>query len=132
MDPAPDPTPDPTPFFSNFKETKNWFFPFFFSYNFFAKIMYYILFCKHYFCPLNTFKRKRKGSGSIPLTNGFESRRPKNMRIRIRGSIPLDYGCGPSYFFWFSRTWYIYGRPNNIRILRMRIRNTGNKEVTKQ
>jgi hypothetical protein len=42
-------------------------------------------FCRHFFSPLNTFMRKREGSGagSAPLTNGPGSGRPKNMRIRI-------------------------------------------------
>ncbi len=41
------------------------------------------LFCKHYFSPLNTFYKKREGSGSrsgagsILLTNGSGSKRPK-------------------------------------------------------
>jgi hypothetical protein len=62
-----------------------------------------MLFYKHYFSPLNTFMRKEKDpdpylrlmdpggpktcgseTGSIPLTNGSGSRRPKNMRIRLR------------------------------------------------
>jgi hypothetical protein len=40
--PDPDPTQDPTPFSSDFEDTKK------------------VLFCKHYFRPLNTFMRKGK------------------------------------------------------------------------
>jgi hypothetical protein len=75
MDPdlAPDPAPDPTPFFSDFKDAKKLFLFIFCSYNFptgtlssvlkikfFAKILFKILFCKHYFSSLNTFMRKGK------------------------------------------------------------------------
>jgi hypothetical protein len=41
-DPHPDPTSDPTPFFID------------------AKFYVKILFCRHYFSPLNTFMRKGK------------------------------------------------------------------------
>jgi hypothetical protein len=43
----PDPTPDPTPFIIDFKDAKK-------------KIFLHILFCRHYFSPLNTFMRKGK------------------------------------------------------------------------
>jgi hypothetical protein len=49
--------------------------------NFWLKFGVKILLCKHYFSPLNTFMRKREGSGSVPLTN--RSGWPTNMRIRI-------------------------------------------------
>ncbi len=88
LDPAP--TPDPTPFFSDFNNAKKIFFSYFFSFSYslpagtlssvlkikyFAKFCVKILFCKHYFSLLNTFMRKKKGS--IPLTNGSGSGRPK-------------------------------------------------------
>jgi hypothetical protein len=70
----PDPTPDQTPFFTDFKDAKKMFF---FSYfflitcplahhfqskilNFLLKFCIKILFCGHYFSPLNTFLRKGK------------------------------------------------------------------------
>jgi hypothetical protein len=64
MDPAPD--PDPTPFLIDLKDAKI----FFFSYNltpsknfyFFLKICVKILFCRHYFSPLDTSTHlKEKG-----------------------------------------------------------------------
>jgi hypothetical protein len=74
-----DPVPDPTPFFSNFvdaKKKKNFIF---FSYNLPAgtissvlnillllKFCVQILFCKHYFSPLNTFTRKGKDPDPKP------------------------------------------------------------------
>jgi hypothetical protein len=92
---APDPTPVLTPFFSNFKDAKK---IFLFSYNllvctlssvliiilnFLLKFCITILFCKPY------FSLKESGSGSISLTNGSGSGRPKNMRIlRIWIRIP--------------------------------------------
>jgi hypothetical protein len=49
-----------------------------------------MLFCRHYFSPLNTFMRREgSGAGSLPLTNGSGSERPNNMWIlRIRIRIP--------------------------------------------
>jgi hypothetical protein len=96
MDPDPDhaPTPDPTPFFSDFKDAKKLFFSILFSdslpadtlssvlkINFLLKFCVKILFCKHYFNPLNIFMRKGKDPDPdfIPLTNG--SGRPKNMLV---------------------------------------------------
>jgi hypothetical protein len=66
-----DPTPDPTSFFSDFKDAKKIiFFHIFFlttylwhiifslkKFNFLHKFSVKILFCKHYFSPLNTFVR---------------------------------------------------------------------------
>jgi hypothetical protein len=80
--------PDPTPFISDFEDAKKIFVNLpvpagtlssVLKIFFFAKI----LLCKHH--PLNTFMRKREGSGagSIPLTCGSGSGRPINMRIRI-------------------------------------------------
>jgi hypothetical protein len=71
-DPAPDPAPDPTPFFNDFKDAKK---NFLLTcpqahhiqskkLNFLLKFCVKILFCRHYFSPLNTFMRKREGSGS--------------------------------------------------------------------
>ncbi len=37
---------------------------------------------------------KREGSESIPLTNGFGSGRPKNMRIRIPNAVFIDRSDG--------------------------------------
>jgi len=60
-----------------------------------------ILFCKHYFSPLNTFMRKGKDPDPDPylVTNRSGSGRPKNMRIlRIRIQIPnTDWH---SYLVW--------------------------------
>jgi hypothetical protein len=71
----PDPTKDPTPFFSEFKDAKKNYFFHIFSLNlpadtlssvlkikFLLKLCVKVLFCKHYFCPLNTFMRKGKDS----------------------------------------------------------------------
>ncbi len=71
--PYPDPTPDPTPFFIDFKDAKKDFFSCFFlitcpqahhlqsqKFNFLLKFCVKILFCRHYFSPLNTFMRKGK------------------------------------------------------------------------
>jgi hypothetical protein len=64
--PKPDPTSDPTPFFIDFKDAN--FFKNIFTgtsssvlkIKFFAKISVQILFCSHYFSPLNTLMRKGK------------------------------------------------------------------------
>ncbi len=67
----PDPTPDPTPFFSDFKVAPKNCSPYFFLINYpqahylslhkiFLKFCVKILFCKHYFSPLNIFLRKGK------------------------------------------------------------------------
>jgi hypothetical protein len=64
----PDPTPDPTPVFIDFKNaTKKYLFSYFFlktcpqahrlqfkKFNFLLKLCVKILFCRHYFSPLNT------------------------------------------------------------------------------
>ncbi len=70
MGPDPDPTPDPTPFVSDSKNKKK---NPFFSYNlpagtlssvlkifFLLNFCFKILFCKHFFSPLNIFMRKGK------------------------------------------------------------------------
>jgi hypothetical protein len=80
MDPAPDldPTPDPTPFFSDFKGWKKIIFSYFLiqltpqahylqtKFNFFPTFFVKILFCKHYFSPLNIFMRKGKDTDPEP------------------------------------------------------------------
>jgi hypothetical protein len=72
--------PDPTPFFSNFKDAnKKYFLNLFFlitcsqaacpqssKFYFFLKFCVKILFCKHYFSPLNTFMRKVKDPDPDP------------------------------------------------------------------
>jgi hypothetical protein len=69
-----DSAPDPTPFFSEFKDTRKYFFsPYFFlqltrrhiifslkNLFFLLKFCVEIIFCKHYRSPLNTFMRKGK------------------------------------------------------------------------
>jgi hypothetical protein len=77
MDPDLDPDPAlyPTSFFSNFKDAKKYFFSYFLFYsynlpigilfsvlklNFMLMFCVKILFCKHYFSPLNKFIRKEK------------------------------------------------------------------------
>ncbi len=73
-DPAPVFTPDSTPFFSDFKAAKINFFSSYSFYNLLTgtlssvlkklnlllKFCVKIIFCKHYFSPLNTFMRKGK------------------------------------------------------------------------
>jgi hypothetical protein len=64
--------------------------------NVFLKFCVKILFCKHYISPLNTFMKNGKDpdpdpeldgsgsrAGSVPLTDGSGSGRPKSMRILI-------------------------------------------------
>jgi hypothetical protein len=86
MDPDPDPTPYMIPFFRDFRMQKIYFF-IFFSHNlptgtlssvfkifFLLKFCVKILFCKHYFSPLNTFMRKGKDpepDPGGPKTSGF-------------------------------------------------------------
>jgi hypothetical protein len=65
------------------------------KYNFLLKFCVKMLICRHYFSPLNTIYEKKEGSGSgsVPLTNGSGSGRPKNMRIlrnRISNTAILD------------------------------------------
>ncbi len=63
-----DPASDTAPFFSDFKEAKKIFFITYpqihylqsLKFNFLLKFCIKILFCKHYFSPLNTFMRKGK------------------------------------------------------------------------
>ncbi len=94
---------DQTPFFIDFKDAKKLNFFIFFSHiycpqahhvqskklNFLQKFCVKMLFCRHYFSPLNTFMIKEKDPEPDPylLTNGSRSGRPKNMRIRIRFRI---------------------------------------------
>jgi hypothetical protein len=82
MDPDsnPDPTPDPTPFFIDFKDAKKVFFVSYCfliigpqahhlqskKFNFLLKFCVKILFCRHYFSPLNTFMRKGKDPDPEP------------------------------------------------------------------
>ncbi len=91
--------PDPIPFFNDFKDLKQKQKIHIFSYNlstgtsssvlnyFFVKILCKNLFCQALFQYAQHIYGKREGSGarsgSVPLTNGSGSRRPKNMRIRI-------------------------------------------------
>ncbi len=106
---------DPTPFFIEFEDAKkNIFFQIHFflltcaqvhrlqskKFNFLLKFCVQMLFCRHYFSPLNTFMRKGKEPDPDPhlLTNGSGSGRPKNMRIRIPNTalyIPLCRECPP-------------------------------------
>ncbi len=54
-----------------------------------------ILFCKHYFSPLNTFMRKGKDPdpyGTVPLTNGYGSGKPRNTWISNTGVQLTDIG----------------------------------------
>ncbi len=130
----PDPTPDPTSFFIDFKDaTKNIFVSYFFlitcqhahhlqspKLNFLLKFCFKILFCRHYFSPLNTSMSKGKVPEPDPdpylwpinvfiwsqnslgiynfflLYNGSGSGSPKNMRIRIPNTtfFPLQTTCG--------------------------------------
>ncbi len=72
-DPVPDPTPDPSPFFIDFKAAKSSYFSHFLlitfpqvhhlpskKFNFLLKFCVKMLFCMHYFSPLNTCMRKGK------------------------------------------------------------------------
>jgi hypothetical protein len=58
------------------------------KFSFLKKFCVKILFCKHYFSPLNTFMRKGR-IRIVPLTNG--SGRPKNIRIRIPNTGLSDF-----------------------------------------
>jgi hypothetical protein len=66
--PAPAPTPDPTSFFIDFKDAKKLFLIIcpqvhhlqFKKFNFLLRFGVKMLFCRHYFSPLNTFMRKGK------------------------------------------------------------------------
>ncbi len=109
-----DPDLSPTPFSQWLQgcKTKSFFLKFF-SYNlptgtlssvlkFFFLLLKFcvkILFCKHYFSPLNTFMRKGKDpdpDSYLWLKNGSGSGRPKNIQIRSR--IP-NTAITISYFF---------------------------------
>jgi hypothetical protein len=97
MDPKPDPTPDPTPFFIDFKDTKKkiFFFIFFLiscwqalhlqskKFNFLLNFVLKNLILQALFQSAQHIYEKREGSGagSVPLTKGSRSGRPKNMRI---------------------------------------------------
>jgi hypothetical protein len=80
-DPAsdPDPAPDPSPFFIGFKDAKKYFLKYFFlitcpqahhlqfrKLNFLLKFCDKMLFCRHYFSPLDTFMRKRRNPDPDP------------------------------------------------------------------
>ncbi len=58
----------------------------------------------YYFFMMIKGSRSRAGSGSIPLTNGSGSGRPKNMWIRIRntGSIWFDIFSWAAECGWYS------------------------------
>jgi hypothetical protein len=70
--PDPDAIPDPTPFFIDFKDAQTFFSHFFLitcpqlhhlqsrKLNFLLKCCVKMLFCRHYFSPLNTFMTKGK------------------------------------------------------------------------
>ncbi len=88
MDQDPDSSPDPTPFFIDFKDAKKNFFSIFFFLTF--PQAYHLQskkfdFLHALFQSAQNIYEKREGSvsgsGSIPLTNGSGSGRPKNMRI---------------------------------------------------
>ncbi len=79
MDPDPDPNLDLTLFLSDFKDAKKYIFSYFFlkiclkahyikskKCNFVLKFLAKILFCRHYFCPLNTFMRIGKDPDPDP------------------------------------------------------------------
>ncbi len=59
-DPALDPDPDPTSFFIDFKYVKQAHHLQSKKFNFLLKFCVKILFCRHYFSPLNTSMRKGK------------------------------------------------------------------------
>jgi hypothetical protein len=91
VDSDPGPTPDPTPLFSDFEDANSRFvsqnlpagtLSSALKFDFLLKCCVQILFCEHYFNPLNTFVRK----GKEP-----DPGRPKNMRIlciRFRIRVP--------------------------------------------
>jgi hypothetical protein len=61
-----DPDPDPTPFFIDFKDAIKYVFILDHKHIIFAKICIKILFCRHFFSPLNTFMRKEKDPDPDP------------------------------------------------------------------
>jgi hypothetical protein len=109
MDPDPDltplPTPDPTPFFSDFKEAKKIFFPKVFSSNLYAGTLSPVL--KMYFFA----KILRK---NFILQALFQSAQHLYEKREGSGSIPILLTTE-------SGSW----RPKNMRLLRIRIPNTG-------
>ncbi len=99
-----EPDPDPTPFFSNFKGAKKLFFCVFFSYFYIIFSLRNLIFCCNYVFAQQLYEKRERSrfgtrSGSIPLTNGSGSRRPKNMRIRITLAPGQDMTqiCGRIY-----------------------------------
>ncbi len=91
-----DPDPNPTPFFSDFKNAKQNFFHISFlqltrrhiNFCFKDKFCVKILFCQHYFSPLNTFMRKGKDPDPYILLTDRNPGRPKTCRS---GSATLNY-----------------------------------------
>jgi hypothetical protein len=92
MDPDPDPTPDPTPFFSDFKDANlpSGILSSVLKIKFFAKK---VLFCKHYFSPLDTFMRKGKDPDPYLFISGSGSRMPKNIRIPNTKELRIIASC---------------------------------------
>jgi hypothetical protein len=89
MNPDPDPTPGPTTFFNDFKDlTKKFSYFFLITYpqvqsSFVFKINFLIFNFYILFVCSTRLWETGAGPGSIPLTSGSGSRRPKNMRIWI-------------------------------------------------
>ncbi len=84
----PDPTPDPTPFFIDFKDAKRKSYFFLITcpqahhlqskkFNFLLTCSLKMLFCRHYFSPLNTFMRKGKDPEPDPCIWIMDPEGPK-------------------------------------------------------
>ncbi len=68
---------------------------------YFAKFCFEILFCKHYFSPLNTFE-KREEISTVPPTNGSGSGGPKTSGSPTLVSDPDWF---PLIRSWFNCVW---------------------------